>query len=126
MSDLFALHVDLMNGNVFLPRSLHLGFLLCLSLFSFLPAFLFCFFVAALLTILVQNPLLKSDVFGLHADLMKGDVFWVLSLLPLFHFFSFTHSCCSFHSYGRARVLTLVFFSFSLLAFLFYFLLPPC
>jgi hypothetical protein len=31
-----------------------------------------------------------SDLFGLRADLMKGDIFWVLPLLPSFCFFLYS------------------------------------
>jgi hypothetical protein len=124
--DMFALRTNLMNDNIFLPRSLRLGFLFFVFLRSlFFLLFLFCF-CCRLVDSLVQNPLLMPDLFSLRVDLMNGDIFCVLSLLPLFHFFSFTLSCCKFHSCRWARVLTLgLFFVLSLLAFLFYFLLPP-
>jgi hypothetical protein len=124
--DMFALRANLMNDNIFLPRSLRLGFLFFVFLRSlFFLLFLFCF-CCRLVDSLVQNPLLMPDLFSLCADLMNGDIFFVLSLLPSFHFFSFTLSCCKFHSCRWARALTLgLFFVLSLLAFLFYFLLPP-
>jgi hypothetical protein len=90
MLDLFTLHADLMNGNVFLLRSLRLGFLLFVflhPLFFLLFYFVFC---CRLVDSLVQNPLLMSDLFGLRADLMKGDIFWVLPLPPSFCFFLYS------------------------------------
>jgi hypothetical protein len=122
MLDLFTLHADLMNGNVFLLRYLRLGFLLFVflrPLFFLLFYFVFC---CHLVDSLVQNPLLMSDVFSLRADLMKGDIFWVLPLLPSFRFFFFTLSCCRFHSCRHAMVLTLgLFRSFSSCFFILFF-----
>jgi hypothetical protein len=121
---MFALHADLVNGNVFLPRCLRLGLLLFVflrSLFFLLFYFVFC---CRLIDSLVQNPLLMPDLFSLHVDLMKVD-FFCASAAVFVPFFPFTLSCYRFHSCHGARVLTLGLFVLSLLAFLFYFLLPP-
>jgi hypothetical protein len=72
---MFALHADLVNGNVFLPRCLCLGLLLFVflcSLFFLLFYFVFC---CRFIDSLVQNPLLMSDLFSVHVDLMKVDFF---------------------------------------------------
>jgi hypothetical protein len=72
------------------PSVLYLARFLTLYLFYFIYFFL----VAPLL---LHNPLLMLDLFALRANLMKDDVFLVLSLLPSFGL----TPCCTIHSSCR-------------------------
>jgi hypothetical protein len=71
--------------------SLRLGFLLFVFFLSF--TFLCCRLIDSLL----QNPLQMPDLFTLCSDLMKGDIFLVLLLLPSFRL----TPCCTIHSSCR-------------------------
>jgi hypothetical protein len=57
----------------------------------------FTFLCCRLIDSLLQNPLQMPDLFTLCPDLMKGDIFLVLPLLPSFRL----TPCCTIHSSCR-------------------------